>query len=1451
MPESPSDHSPATTRLKWRSRGIPWLNVVRFHKEIAARAEEGFFSLNARDEQADRWSSLNRYSPDRIDGPWAIDQVTIRSGPFRLGLEQGDHETVFLGGPCYLGWEKINGTSWVPSWRPLLFREVVVQRANGGYQLVPKQGAWALSPLLLSLLNQFQANAGGSLGELATRIIERSATYRREMSDSWEAAIMRSTLHLLPELSDALGKRLGAGDVATEPTPWVLFAPTTKFSALNRNLMADYQLLESVLAERPEEVGGLRLLDAEMPSQPQSEGDVLPVVPLNPLQHEAVRAVLSDRPLTVISGPPGCGKSQVVVSVLLNAWARGVSVLFASNNNKAVDVVRERLERFESEFPVAVRAGNREKNNVIELLRRTLNMATGAATGGATQNPSALRAWRETAQKERSALVAHLDSHLPQRTSEALKTALRGYAESQRRRSDLERRDSELRARARELGFQNENQSEVASAIASATAWFDKVTRLVAENNEHAVERSRLTDEATQRARVRDAAVAGAGLDDSRIDDWNWLTAGPQPTQLDAWEAKLQSLLDEPLELALEKYPWRSEFNHWTSERDASESAAKARAFCEELRIAVAQLAPKVQSINAAEKKLRTQTEVIQREGLEARDEIRIETLKAWGSVYAELATRERTRWDFLPWTEFSSLKRRLVGQERVLRSWVPLSVWTEIGTLNDSGRVKLGRIIEMLRTWADARDAWDALAREREDLESLLLRLRTSAAQVGLESIPSEPSPERWRSLLTEAEQLTVVATEASESWRRRANAEATAKRLATIAREWQTLASGHPLKVEWSRSFGSRLEAELHALLEGPTPERVTALRAAYYSGALGRLRTAWANALQEELARQELLRRALELPTERDLITQCWSAAPKEHVSTIHRDKSIWPDLAAWQQEVSLWENLSQEWSEFSSRTKPQELRAAAEECAWAVGQLKKAVELLPQAHRTPLLEAQIAEIERTPESEWPVDAISAAFSQVSPELLRARIEQIDAQLQKRSFEDAKADWLDRLRSDTQGIQALDALERALQANRMDLPETELPTFQRVLRLVPIWVTNAHAAQAIPLAPEVFDLVVIDEASQCTLTNLLPLVYRGKRLAVIGDSEQLPAIPTIQELEERVLATKHGVIDHLGIIGHCGNDVYKTATESLPRRRADVLQLNEHFRSNPLIIGFSNRHIYQQRLILSKDPARSAPLPIGSGVHRLHVSGVAEKGPRGRSWFNQPEGRKVIDLIERIRGTAGVTDRSLGVVTPFAAQKDWLRDQLDRRQLSSDVLVDSAYGFQGDERDIIIFSPVVANGVTPSACRWVESPPNLINVALTRAREALFVVADFDYCAQQEGVLRKLAAYCRDVQLLRETSPAELELFSWMIVQGWNPKVHPLIGDVEADFELQCENGRRLAIEIDGDAYHSNRREADKARDAFLQAQGYVVLRVSARQVLETPFEVVNLVAEKLRS
>jgi very-short-patch-repair endonuclease len=187
-----------------------------------------------------------------------------------------------------------------------------------------------------------------------------------------------------------------------------------------------------------------------------------------------------------------------------------------------------------------------------------------------------------------------------------------------------------------------------------------------------------------------------------------------------------------------------------------------------------------------------------------------------------------------------------------------------------------------------------------------------------------------------------------------------------------------------------------------------------------------------------------------------------------------------------------------------------------------------------------------------------------------------------------------------------------------------------------------------------------------------------------------------------------------------------------------------------------------------------------------------------------------------------------------------------------LGQSVFVDTANGFQGDEREVMIFSPVVADGMSDGASRWVGSPPNLINVAVTRARDALFVVADLGYCQKQDGILGELVRYCGDVEALRKSSLAELELFSWMISRGWEPTVHPQIGKVRVSFSLRSKSGQRLAIDVersDGSAIAGG-MNAD-AREAHVLGHGHELFRVSAQEVLQTPYEVVHQLELRLNS
>ena len=1424
-----------------RGRDIPWLNVVRFHKEIVARAEQGFFSLNGRDPQAERWTSLVDWEPDDMAGPWRLPSNAFVSQPFRLALDQRQHESCYLGGPGYIGWTQGADKKWVAHWRPIFFREVEVRTHEDYFELVPKEGTWSISPLLLQRIEQLEVSLTQSGDEFAAALIEKAATLKQQ-NRTLSTCILKALTSAVPELKADLAKQPDPGNFPVAPSPWVLFAPTTTFGAMTRHLMRDYERLEGLLSKDAANSGGLRLLeDRPFPEPGGPPPTLLPLVPLNPTQRQVVSGILSGRPLTVVSGPPGTGKSQVVVSLLLNAWASGKTVLFASNNNKAVDVVRERVERFESQVPIVIRAGSQKMQNIGDNLRRILALVSPAAKPAANADPTEVAKRKLKLERDRDRFGEWLNSGKPQRIDEARAAAFNGYANYTAAVARLKQAEEQLRQELQDLGFDRRDPTAAKEATVKTSRWLSDMPGAMGKVKEDADRKAALQADMTLHQRRRDDAAESVGLSASTVRTWEWLSTGPAPHAIRSWQAGLQQALTQPVEQVLAEAAWRAAFDRWKSAAEATDWTTRSESLAGRIERTLAEFGPKLDLVRTMRASFDTARRELESGGVTSLAEDASQPLRDWSGAFAELATSPASFFDSLPWSRRSRLNRQLRLFETRLRPAFPLTLWSKVGVMDFEGRTKFAAIAECAVNFLNQQENWRQLTGDRSSIDAAFLTLRADAAGLRIANIPQTQEKHEWRAIADASRNDAELATAAAQHWLAREERSRTEQQLRGIARDWQSLASGVPIWEAWRAVGGKHLDAAIRSLIDKPTPESVGRVRAVLFQGGVKELLDAWEVVATEERQASQLRTSIQAVPSPNDRRQDWWRSRPSGAFVLAESLEDRWPETADAVQAVDRAMRWCERWDEFVGQSKPAEMRVANGERDRALEKLNQVVSLL-EAGKAKDEILQIQSIIATgPGSEWPLEQLNAILDRFNLQRIRARVEAIEAELERLTFESAKLAWVDRLRGDKASVRAIDALEKILAKNRNQVPESEYDTFRQALNGAFIWVTTAAAAQAIPLEPHLFDLVIIDEASQCTLTNLLPLVYRGKALAVIGDDHQLPAIPTIQEAEELTLARRYDVTTYQRLVGHVANDVYKAATESLPGRRGDVMMLTDHFRSHPQIIGFSNRHIYLQRLELKKDPSWGKRLPVGSGMHLRHVAGLAERGAGGRSWVNQVEAQAVMTLITELRA-GGAKGLSLGVVTPFAAQKELLRTLLAEADLATEVLVDTAYGFQGDERDIMIFSPVVARGITPAASRWVETPPNLINVAITRARDALFLVGDVDYCCQQEGILRKLGLYCKDIKLLRDTSPAELELFSWMVVKGWEPAVHPRIGDLEVDFMLRGKNGARIVIEVDG-RQHEGATEEDKARDAFLMAQNFRVLRVPARDVLETPFDVIH--------
>ena len=362
---------------------------------------------------------------------------------------------------------------------------------------------------------------------------------------------------------------------------------------------------------------------------------------------------------------------------------------------------------------------------------------------------------------------------------------------------------------------------------------------------------------------------------------------------------------------------------------------------------------------------------------------------------------------------------------------------------------------------------------------------------------------------------------------------------------------------------------------------------------------------------------------------------------------------------------------------------------------------------------------------------------------------------------------------------------------------------------------WACTALTAHSnFPLESGLFDLVIVDESSQCSLAAVLPLAYRAKRLAVVGDPYQLNPIISLGDGLLQEIATQTGLDNHElreQSIHHKDGSAY-SAFEFALKPQAPVL-LNEHYRCHPHIARWFNKKFYKGALTVLTDISDTSNRD--RAIFWYDVDGAAKQPPTG-SWLNHQEAK---ETVSQLRAVIQAGFKTVGVVTPFTAQAQ-LIDQLAKKQFGQESLDDihfvsgTAHRFQGDEREAIVFSSVLSPGVSKGGIRWVEKERNLLNVAVSRARRALIVLGHPLIGNLGSPTLDSLRVYLRDevsriedpgtpFAEFRTDSTSEELLLGALQLQDLMPYAKIEVEGYELDFAL-LEQGIKLNIEVDGDQH-----------------------------------------------
>ncbi len=392
------------------------------------------------------------------------------------------------------------------------------------------------------------------------------------------------------------------------------------------------------------------------------------------------------------------------------------------------------------------------------------------------------------------------------------------------------------------------------------------------------------------------------------------------------------------------------------------------------------------------------------------------------------------------------------------------------------------------------------------------------------------------------------------------------------------------------------------------------------------------------------------------------------------------------------------------------------------------------------------------------------------------------------------------------------------------------------------VPVWIMPEYRIpEQLPPDLASFDLVILDEASQSDITSIAALA-RGAKVLIVGDEEQVsPAgigIPTqkIDALRAQFLQglPSSGLIDQ-------NTSIFEIACRSCPERH---LILREHFRCVAPIIQFSTR-FYNNRLIPLRVPRASER--FDPPLVDVYLPGATRQGK-----VNKSEAEYIVDEIAVILSDPNHAHRDIGVISLLGAEQ---ADRIGRMLIEDPrigpeqiearrIIVGDARTLQGQERSVVFLSMVATPGNV--VAQTSRSDRQRINVAMSRAADRLYLVrsvalTDLKPSDVKADILRHFIDPMpggrfdprRDL-MERCESGFEREVLGMLIDANYRVMPQVRAGAFSIDLVVEGANDRRLAIELDGDAYHGPDVWArDMARQAMLERAGWIFWRVFGSQ------------------
>lgn len=519
-------------------------------------------------------------------------------------------------------------------------------------------------------------------------------------------------------------------------------------------------------------------------------------------------------------------------------------------------------------------------------------------------------------------------------------------------------------------------------------------------------------------------------------------------------------------------------------------------------------------------------------------------------------------------------------------------------------------------------------------------------------------------------------------------------------------------------------------------------------------------------------------------------------------------------------------------------------------------------------------------------------------------KTRLEQLFAGKMMRKLDERFLAFYDNKKNDAISLGKVIKAKQQFPQDKFDDLKEALPCVIASLR---------DFADYVPLRARLFDIVIIDEASQVSVAQAFPALLRGKKVVVFGDKKQFS---NVKSSNASIVQNQRHLTDlDRYFRAHIGDAAIKVARLKHFDVKRSVLDFFElisnyetllvkHFRSYQELISFSSKHFYGNTL----QAVKIRPTPIDQVIEFTVVNG--DLAPREDRNTNHAEARFILEALrEMVEQGQEVT---VGIITPFNEQRAYLSKLLFSDALSPRFEEDlklKVWTFdtaQGDERQVIFYSfvateerdrlnyvfPLTLDAITEDVSEKLKL--QRLNVGMSRAQEKIHFVLSKPVDRYRGSVLKLLQHYqsiLTDKRLPERgetdpNSPMERQVLDWLSKAKFvNDNIDRIevraqfpIGEVlrqidpsythpayRCDFLLmfRADNETlKIVIEYDGFAEHfvshgkihrgnydQYYKPEDLERQWILESYGYRFIRINRFSVGRDPVKTLSERIEKL--